>query len=405
MKLNVGLLLDLGNSETRVKVLTGKKAFLFKMSNQFMPLPSDYFVNEKYSKGGTTIFFHKGFCIANGAIVDVEFNSQSMKPNGISSKTEQMVTEYSVNLALYKALTILAKEYRVPLTSLDVTFKISLLLPPIEHEVREDELIDKVKQITKVHTITPIDLAFEKEFTIASVDIYPEAVASFFGASFDEVGNVHSPVAPPVFDKENNHLILDNGNHLGLNEVENNKKFAEGLVLVLDIGAGTTDLATFKNMELIESSKNTFNRGGLAVESWVKLAIKKKYMFVPQDMSEVVNTGLLRDGGVVHDVSDIVTQAKNRYAAETTQEINDYLVSQSFSPRMLRGLLVSGGGALESVRVDESGTPRVVSPAMGNVMMDHIRSLAPNIELMTTLGKDLRLLNIDGLTILHKYSS
>lgn len=404
MKVNVGLLLDLGNSETRVQVMAWKKAYRFRLSNKFAVLKPGTPISTKYTTGNSTVLEHNGLYVANGELVDMEYATEFTRPDGLRNKTEQTVTEYSIKLAMYKALSLLSKELKQPIEQLDVSFKISILLPPIEHDTHEDDLASKIKNFSNVHVVIPE--AFNKQFTISEVSIYPEGVASFFGAFYKEVGNSHKALETPYYDEVNETFVLDNGDHVSLAEVEDNKKFENGLVLVLDIGEGTTDMIIFKNMEFIERSKETLNRGGRAVASRIAALIRRKYSFAPSDervMQRVISEGLLEEGSRVHDVAPILDEAKSEYAREMMNEINNYLATQSMSPREFSGLLVTGGGALSSVRLGNDGSYEVVSHSMSKYLIDHIGQLAPNIELVNTFGKDLRMLNLDGLVAIHKY--
>jgi hypothetical protein len=66
---------------------------------------------------------------------------------------------------------------------------------------------------------------------------------------------------------------------------------------------------------------------------------------------------------------------------------------------VIKGLLVAGGGSLPSVR-----DGAVVSPAMAEVLISYLKTLAPRLEPLDVTGKDLRDLNIEGLMFMHKYS-
>lgn len=390
MIVKAGLLIDFGNSETRVIVLSGQKAFRFNMSNKFAELSAGYRINSKYANEKSTVFKVNNSYYANGQIVEREFQGLELRPSALQSKTNQLVTDLTINLAFIKALMVLAKAYNVPVSSLEVTFNVSALLPPLDHEVNEEKLKAKFMAMNNVSTLIPLQM--DIQFKVEDANIHPEAVAAFFGAFYKEEGAQVTSVNSDI-------VVFDNGQHISLVEVEENKQFMNGYVLVLDIGAGTTDVALFLDMELVERSKDTFNRGGNTVESIIRNELKKKFGFVPTSMQRVISEGILEEGTTLHDVSDIVTMAKDTYSKAMLEDLRQYLERMTIPMQAVKGLLVAGGGSLPSIRDGQ-----VVSPAMAEVLMGYLKTLAPRMEALHVEGKNLRDLNIEGLMYIHKYS-
>ena len=119
-------------------------------------------------------------------------------------------------------------------------------------------------------------------------------------------------------------------------------------------------------------------------------------------ISPLIDEGILEEGAEYHDVSQLVTSAKRKYALEMKEFILQYLERLSISLRNVKGLLVVGGGSKPTIRtLDESYEQ--VSPAMSEILSDYLVSIAPKLEVVSTEGKDLRHLNIDGLTYMYKY--
>lgn len=390
MIINAGVLIDFGNSETRVIVISGNKNFRLNLSNKFAELPTGYRVNPKYANGKSSIFLANGVYFANGQIVEREFTNQEIRPSALQSKTAQLVTDLTLNLVFCKALELLGNVYNVAPSSLDVTFNVSALLPPLDHEVNEEVLQSKIKDINSVTALMPSNMQIG--FNIGEVKIQSEAVAAFFGAFYKEEG-LKSPTAIGEV------IVRDNSQDISLVEVDNNKKFMNGYVMVLDIGAGTTDVAIFRDMELVERSKETFKKGGNTVSSIIRQEIRKQYGFEPASMTRVITEGYLEEGVELHDVSDIVTMAKDTYSRALMEDLRQYLERAMIDMPVIKGLLVAGGGALPGVRDGE-----VVSPAMSDVLCKYLKELAPRLEQLDVDGKDLRELNIEGLMYIHKYS-
>src|SRR5690606_27674610 len=100
-------------------------------------------------------------------------------PTSLQSKTTQLVTDLTLNLVFAKALEILSQSTNTPVANLDVTFNLSALLPPLDHEVHESAMEQKLQAMNNVSTLTPLQM--DVKFRINEVNIYSEAVAAFFG--------------------------------------------------------------------------------------------------------------------------------------------------------------------------------------------------------------------------------
>jgi hypothetical protein len=399
MIVTAGLLIDFGNSNTRVIVISGNKSYRFNLSNKFAELPQGYNVNKKYNNDKTTIFANNGSYFANGQIVEHEFSGVLIRPSALQSKTDQLVTDLTINLAFIKALSLLAQVHNLPVASLDVTFNVSALLPPLDHEINESKMEAKFQAMNNISTLIP--LRTETTFKIGTVQISSEAVSAFFGAFFKEEGLEVMQINANRSLANGDVLVQDNNPNVTLVEVEGNKRFMDGYVLVLDIGAGTSDVAIFQDMELIERSKETFKLGGNTVESIVRQEIRKFYGYSPTDvaMKRVISEGSLEEGNTLHDVAQLVTNAKAAYSQSLMKELTQYLERAMIDMPVIKGLLVAGGGSLPSVR-----DGAVVSPAMAEVLISYLKTLAPRLEPLDVTGKDLRDLNIEGLMFMHKYS-
>lgn len=390
MNVSAGLLIDFGNSGTRVALMLGDKTFVFSLSNRFAKLPSGYEVNTKYANEKSSIFKYGDDYYANGQLVVREFKTQEIRPSSLESKTTQLPTDLTITLAILRAYHIITNQHKVTADKLDVVFNISCLLPPLDHDKNQDAMEMKIRQFNKVTSLIPLQGEFS--FTVGNVNVFSEAVSAFFGAFYHEADS-----KPPVL--EGNMLVLDNSAEVRLKEVERNLKFSQGYVFVLDIGAGTTDVALFEDMELVENSKDTFNKGGNTVESSIRNDLRREYGFAPPSLAKVMQEGNLEEGGTVHDVTKIVTAAKTAYSNSLMEDIKQYFERSPVPVRMIKGLLVVGGGALPSVRNDQ-----IVSPSMATVLMEYLQQLAPYIEVVNVDGKDLRSLNIEGLLYMHKYA-
>lgn len=372
MKVKAGILIDFGNSETRMTLLVNNKSKTIVLSNKFAALPSGYTVPVEYNNDKSNVICVNGSYYANGALADREFVGQLIRPSSMQMKSEQLVTEISLNLVFITAIKELAYGSGVTVSEIEPTFNISALLPPMEHDTHIDNLKKLIESVKEVNALLPDE--FTSKVKIDSVRVLPEGVAAFFGVYYKE---------------EDGELV----------EVPENAQFGEGNVLILDIGAGTTDVVMIKDTELVLDSKDTFNMGGNTVESQLKRLLRQKYNYNTSDVSKIVETGIMYDGAVEVDVSDLVTSAKDMYSKRLMSSITTYLERLMISLREVKGLLVVGGGSLPSMHND-----KIVSPAMSEVLIKYFKELSPNIALMNIDGKNPRLLNIQGLQFVHKFA-
>lgn len=372
MKVKAGILIDFGNSETRMTLLVSNKSKTITLSNKFAALPSGYKIPQEYNNNKSSVLCVNGAFYANGALADREFENQLIRPSAVQLKSEQLVTEISLNLVLIRALLELSIGSGISISEIDPYFNISVLLPPMEHEINIKSMEEMIRNVTSVNSYLPME--FKSEVHIDEVKILPEGVAAFFGVCYTE---------------QDGELV----------EVENNTEYTSGNVMILDIGAGTTDVVMIKDTELVLNSKETFNLGGNTVEGQLKKLIRRKFGFMPNDVSGVVETGELLDGSVTHDVSELVTEAKDMYSKMLMPHIQRYLEGMMMSMREVKGILVVGGGSLPSIRED-----KVVSPAMSEVLTKYFKELSPYVAFVNIEGKNPRLLNIDGLQYIHKYA-
>lgn len=372
MKIRAGLLIDFGNSETRVTLIANNNSKTFLLSNRFAVLPSGYVIPAEYKNDKSNILCVGSCYYANGHLADREFQGELIRPSALQKKSEQLVTEISLNLALITAVSELASGSGIIVSELEPTFDVSVLLPPMEHDTSVEAIRNLIKGVKVVHSFLPQQ--FDCAINIGDVKVFSEGVAAFFGVYYKE---------------EDGELV----------EVPENSRYSEGYILILDIGAGTTDVVMIKDMELVLDSKDTFNLGGNMVEGELKKLIRKNYGFTPNDVSKVVATGELEDGASLVDVSDLVTKAKDSYSKRLLENIKTYLERMSMSMREVKSVLVIGGGSLPSVR---DGV--VVSPAMSDVLVNYLKELSPNISMMNIDGKNPRMLNIEGLQFIHKFS-
>lgn len=372
LKVDIGLLIDFGNSETRISVLLSNGSRSEVLPNRFALLPSGCRIPQEYARSDTAVFRVGDSYYAAGAFAEREYVGQLMRPSALQQKSEQLVTTLSYNYALIRALTLVAADAGVSPASLEPVFNVSVLLPPLEQETATDKMRALLTGVTSVEACFP--LAFSVPIVVKETKVLAEGITAFFAARFDEVDG-------------------------GLIETPENRDYSSGNVLVIDIGAGTTDVLLVRDGMIVSDSKDTFQLGGNTVEAQLRKLIRQKYGYTPTGVNDIVVTGRIQDGASFMDASDLVTAAKNMYSKLLMTNITSYLERMSMSLREIKGVLVAGGGSLPSVC---DGV--ITSPAMSDVLLSYFRELSPNIALVYVGQKNPRHLNITGLQYIHKFA-
>lgn len=366
MSEQISVLVDYGNSETRFYVLYGNHVWYKTLANQYVkmtqPMPPEYMNSESMS-------FRVGdYTYAQGAYVARERAMQATRPNSVQKKMQQAVTMYTTHLVLIYALLLVARYKNCSVEDLDITFCIGLLLPAAEHNRDAEAFKQKIMSVTHLSAITPV--TFEKDITIDKVVIVPEGAAAYMAAVYmiDSAGNC-------VLRPEN-------------------AQFVTGDLLVLDIGAGTTDIVQMKDGDLVLSSKDTLHKGGRNVESACRQRLESiyEYRLSDADMRSILQTGTFVQGNTVRDATDVLNQVKDEFSQELYNYLIEYIERHSLEPRALKGLLVVGGGALPTVRDGE-----VVSPRIADILIKYLCGLTNTISMVDVTACDPRKLNIEGL--------
>lgn len=374
IKANVRVLADLGNSETRAYIIVNGKAKEIKLSNRFAVMEENAKVQPEYNNVNSTVFMFNDDYIANGEIVDMEYISSCMRPVAFKRKTDQIVSLYSLNLILIKAVNMVSGQLGVRPIDVEWHFNISVLIPPTEHDLMREKMEKQVRKINSLTACTPVTYK-NLPISLDGVKVMPESLVAFTSAMFRE--NIDGK----------------------LEVVNENKKFQKGYIFIMDIGAGTTDVAMVKNSKFMLSTKQSFDKGGNRVENDCKRLIFAEYGFTPSDMSSVITKGILEDGNEVHDVSKLLDKAKDMYAKNIMNDIRSYLENLAIPVREIRGLLLVGGGTMSTMR---DGVE--VSKPMSAPILELFKDLSPSIELVSLNGISPREANIEGLRLMTLFS-
>lgn len=377
---DANIVIDMGNSETRVLVQSGIgrsgliKQQLTTVSNIFSQISPDYEVPENYSEEDTVVFeTADGEFYANGLLVEREFSMSALRPTALDPKPTSKVTMLTIQRAFLEGYRLLSNMYRCSLKSLDVTWNVTFLLPPNDIATGAKTLYGRIKGLGEINFKLP---NFSTKLKINSVKAYPEGFAAYIGTVM-----------------RRGRIISDTHKHL-----------LSSKTLVVDIGAGTTDFFVIEGMETIDSTRLTLPYGGNNIIARVKQALLSKNIQLPnKEIEKGVIEGKIKDGRNVINLAKSLAIFKTEVANTLIDGLTSYLEGNGYPVRSIENLLVVGGGSLASqVEGVES---------LSTYLVDRLKDFAPNIELVTfqeNLDEDgnqevetnPRLLNVLGAGVL-----
>ena len=393
MKQRVGVLIDLGNSETRVRIkyrpLKGLEGIhepvdtTFSMSNHYAGLVTSYVISPDYMNENTTIFDIDGVRMAHGDLVEREFVGAYDFPSGKSDKSSEPITRWTLNLIMIKVIHLLAAKWGIAPSEVDVAFDVYCLVPPDEHAYNKKAMTDLIKDIDEVIELVPNgdEETYRRcEYPILcnSIFIAPEGITAFFGARV----NIDGYKVTPNPDVE---------------------KYMKGYCLIIDIGAGTTDLAIMQDGMLKADSRQSIPDAGNHIISALQRNIKsipslrgRLHMGI-KNVESVMKYARISeaDGLIEADCIPQLNDAKEEVARELANTIRNYANGNSVMS-MVKGIFVVGGANTAAVRDNT-----VVSPALAEFLVPKIMVFADLAELVEIKGRDPRYLNLDGLEAMY----
>lgn len=378
------LIVDLGNSETRVKTLYGKTAKgtprgrLSILDNRYSAIPKEkinfYLEGDSYNEENSVVFkTENGLYYCNGDLCNIEMSQTSFRPSALEKKYESSVTRLTLLNAIRQGIEDVALFSNCDVESISVDWEVYLLLPPEDLEVGAKPLADMIKGIKSIDFILP---QIKKEVNIKKVNVYPEGMCAFFGVLFKRKG-----------------IVRPDYKYL----IDNNES-----TVIFDIGAGTTDIVMVKGSQVVQSSRFTKEVGGNNVHRLVQRSLRNKGISLPDEVvRNGVNTGYVRSGSRSIDISEEIAEAKNAVSTQLVDAVQEFFESSMISIRTIANILVCGGGA-EIPDNDE------IEP-ISNYIVNYMRRLSPDIQLIelpTVISEgeekklSPRLLNIIGASIL-----
>lgn len=330
----VKVICDLGNSQTRVVCeFEGSHEEKIRknliLSNRFGVVINSIPFSEVYNEDNTSIFsldkFNLGKSEVTGTFVhgdmaDKEFSS-TLRPTALEQKFNSSVSVLSIMMVLKAVTDVIATMMEITTEEVNSSYEfcLSVLVPPKQ--------VDRAKDLFSNAFIGKHSVAFTipskcYNFNIVSIDILAEGLMAYLGVVISPTN--FKPVA----------------------------KYTELLtskVLVLDIGAGTTDALLIDKATMVENTKTTFNIGGNNVSATVKSAVNAEYDLDLPETSyfEAVKSGKLKVGAKEIDISAFIADARSEVSNRIITEVKSFLEGTGISLSSLEYLLVIGGGSIQ----------------------------------------------------------
>lgn len=321
----VDVIIDLGNSNTRVsysfKGLLGEdiKKYLL-LNNYFGVYANDDLANSTtYNKDNSTFFEWEGLFIGHGDIASKESRTL-LRPTALELKAKTLTTDYSLVTVLMQVATSIAKTLKQEVKSVvdNTQFMLYVLVPPRQVESSKAVFEEKYKKKLSVNFTIPKGIF---TFDIGGVEVLPEGSMAFIG------------------------VVI---NPTDLKPVVKYKSLLTSKLLVLDIGAGTTDILLVDRGTMVESSKATINLGGNNVVAKVRADLNVEYNLdlSEQLVGEACKSGLCKVGSKPLNCTEQINSARKEIAASLVAEVKSFLESSGIRMSELEYLLVVGGGSI-----------------------------------------------------------
>lgn len=359
---NAILVVDLGNSSTKCKVLFGKdpnsgryRERRFDISNVFAPIDEGYEVPEvDYPSDKSTILrvvtslndrpIRGDFC--NGELQQKEKPLSTIKPSASDKKYNLDSTVLSMHMAfLYACKGIMDIQRINDFSKLDITWTVVALLPPGDVDEGKGPMSKLIGGITRLQAVYPTcDIPIKVNKTV----ILPEGFCAYAGVVYD---------AGCVFRSDYKFLT-------------------EETVLVIDIGAGTSDMIIVKNNRQIQNTKYTITQGGNNVHQLVRRKLRMQGLDIDDEaIRRGIIKGEVKDGSKPVSIVDIVNTAKAEVAQKIVSEIQDFLEVTDIKARSVGYVLICGGGSMKDSDAE------AILP-LSQKVIESFKALSPNTELI-----------------------
>ena len=331
------LVVDLGNSGTRVRVSYGKNSKgiprmrKVELSNRFQNLgPAKetgeldrILENDAYNAENSAVFVLNGEYYCNGEVCRSEYNGGSIRPSASGRrKYEDMACKLALVNAFRFGFESVADITGNDIDMLDgISWNLDILLPPEDLDGDgPKKLAEMARSISQINFILP---KITKDIKIESVKVLSEGVCALVAVILE------TPEKP----RKNYEYLTD----------------PEELTMIIDIGAGTSDMSLAQGIKVITASRYTANIGGNNITERVDDFLRRRGIRQSdKNVAKATVSGNIKVGGKQVDISRDVDTARKEVSQALVNEINKFLERNKYSMQSINNLLICGGGAIDS---------------------------------------------------------
>ena len=154
------------------------------------------------------------------------------------------------------------------------------------------------------------------------------------------------------------------------------KFLTEETVLVIDIGAGTSDMIVIRSNKLVQNSKYTITQGGNNVHQLVRRKLRMRGLDIDDEaIRRGIIKGEVKDGAKPVSIVNIVNDAKAEVAQKIVSEIQDFLEVTDLKAKSVGYVLICGGGSMQDSDAE------AILP-LSQKVIESFKTLSPNSELI-----------------------
>lgn len=383
----VKLVVDLGNSETRVATIldkgdgAGSQIDIAVLDNRFSSIPQNNVdeyvdhVNKPENAGKSSIFWLSGNIYCSGELASVEFAQTSYRPSALEKKYESIASRVALMNAFRYGYLKASEFFGVSVDELNPKWIVSVLLPPEDVALGAGKMAEMVKKIERIDFLTP---SLRKRVLVDRVTILPEGFCAFIGVLYKRKGVIRS-----------DYKFLREG---GTN------------TLICDIGAGTTDFLLIHDGRVVETSKFTKGIGGNNITRIVQKKLRGQGISLSDSMIQKgCLEGKIRVGSKDREIYMEIEEAKKEVSRNLVDSVQEFFESTMIPVNSINYVLIVGGGA--------AGSDNPYITPISTYIKQYMRNIAPNVEEVELPVVEMfggaerispRMLNIIGATVLSE---
>ena len=279
-----------------------------------------------------------------GDLCRKEFGSSNdLRPSAVEKKYESEVSEMSMRNAFLQGYLDVSAMTGVPVDNIDIEWDVVVLLPPADIEEGSEKISKLVREIEDIDFTMPV---VRKDITIKEVRVLPEGFCAYIGV----MCGLDRRIRPEY------------------------QYMAKQITIIIDIGAGTTDITIIENGKAIKATRYSTPIGGNNVHQRVKGKLAVRGFDMPEAIvREATEKGYIMDGSKRVSLKKEIAESKSAVSRMIVSNIRDFFEGTGYPIRSIQNMIVCGGGAIDSI---EGVRP------LSEYIEGYMKKLSPNIELV-----------------------